>query len=223
MNCLALVGGLSGPSKMPCPAWGLSARRCVTGSKLRLIPGTACEICYAYSGNYSRPAVKRAHARRLLKLRRALADPAGYGARYLTAWVRLLYRLPEFRWFDSGDLQSYAHLVLIAEIASRTPYTKHWLPTQERAFVLRYLRDHAGAFPPNLTVRLSAVMVGTPNPPVPGTVRSMILPAGQPAPRGTHHCPAHHHGYQCNHPTDPTLDCRACWDPAVDLVSYTES
>ena len=36
------IGTLSNPSKMPSYAWGISARQCVTGSKLAKIKVTIC-------------------------------------------------------------------------------------------------------------------------------------------------------------------------------------
>ena len=41
-----ITGGLSRPSKMPGPAWGLPASRCKTGAKLAGGPGTTCSSCY---------------------------------------------------------------------------------------------------------------------------------------------------------------------------------
>lgn len=37
-----ITGGLSKPGKMPCPAWGLPAKRCRVGSRLASIAGTVC-------------------------------------------------------------------------------------------------------------------------------------------------------------------------------------
>jgi hypothetical protein len=42
-----LVGGLSKPSKMPGWSIGIPAKECKTGAKLRLIPNSVCEGCYA--------------------------------------------------------------------------------------------------------------------------------------------------------------------------------
>ena len=45
------IGTLSNPSKMPSYAWGISAKKCLTGSKLAKIPGTICNKCYALKGH----------------------------------------------------------------------------------------------------------------------------------------------------------------------------
>ena len=39
------IGTLSNPSKMPAFAWGISAKKCITGSKLAKIKGTICNKC----------------------------------------------------------------------------------------------------------------------------------------------------------------------------------
>ena len=35
------------------------------------------------------------------------------------------------RWFDSGDVQSYSHLMKIFEVCELTPHIKYWLATRE--------------------------------------------------------------------------------------------
>ena len=47
-----LVGGLSKPSKMPGWSYGLPAKECKTGSKLRKVKGSTCHGCYALKGCY---------------------------------------------------------------------------------------------------------------------------------------------------------------------------
>ena len=61
------IGGLSKPSKMPCPTYGISARKCKTGTKLRTIPGSTCADCYAMKGFYDdwNTNLHQAHAKRL--------------------------------------------------------------------------------------------------------------------------------------------------------------
>ena len=61
----ALVGGLSNPSKMPGYGYGLSAKDCITGSKLRKIANSVCAGCYALKGRYVFPNVYQAHQNRL--------------------------------------------------------------------------------------------------------------------------------------------------------------
>ena len=56
----AIVGGLSNPSKMPGYGYGLSAFKCMTGSKLRLIKNSTCSMCYALKLRYIWRPTKKA-------------------------------------------------------------------------------------------------------------------------------------------------------------------
>ena len=209
-----IVGGLSYPSKMPGTAWGISARRCITGSKLVGVEGSTCHGCYALKGNYRFDNVAQAHQRRL----EALDD-----VRWIEAMIVLLrsvhgldggkpsrkVKQPGWhRWFDSGDLQSVGHLRWIALVANETPEIQHWTATQELKIVQSFT-SMGYPLPPNLLVRVSATMVDG--------------PAAQVWPHTStvhHHAPAQ--GHACPAPTQGNYcaDCRACWTPAVQNVSY---
>jgi hypothetical protein len=65
------IGTLSNPSKMPAFAWGISAKKCITGSKLAKIKGTICNKCYALKGHYAFKNVFDAHEMR----RKAIDKP----------------------------------------------------------------------------------------------------------------------------------------------------
>src|SRR6185369_2842660 len=126
----ALIGGsLSWPSKMPCPAWGISAQQCRRGARLAKKPGTVCDAGYARRGRYLGASVIAAHERRLTALAHPLwSDAMAY---LIGAYARGCH----FRWFDSGDLQSAAHLDMILWLTRRTPTVSHWLPTRETGIV----------------------------------------------------------------------------------------
>ena len=64
-EALKIVGGLSKPSKMPGWAYGLPAKECKTGKKLRDIEGSTCYGCYALKGCYVFEVVQAAQYRRL--------------------------------------------------------------------------------------------------------------------------------------------------------------
>ena len=64
-QALKIVGGLSRPSKMPGWAYGLPAKECKTGSKLREVKDSVCEGCYALKGCYVFEVVQAAQYRRL--------------------------------------------------------------------------------------------------------------------------------------------------------------
>lgn len=192
----AIVGGLSSPSKMPGYAYGLPAKECGTGGALRKVPGSVCSGCYAFKGNYMFPNVQKAQYRRL----ESLGHP-----RWVEAMVFLVTALDMryFRWHDSGDLQSPAHLNMIVQVARQCPDVQFWLPTRERIFVYSWTKAN-GELPKNLVVRVSAAMIDGPAPEFPNT--STVV-------TGQASCPAPSQGGECG-------TCRACWNPEVKNVSY---
>ena len=200
-----ITGGLSAPSKMPGPAYNLPAQACITGSKLVKIPGSVCHGCYALKGRYRFKNVKDALSRRLA----SIMDP-----RWVEAMVVLIDKEPFFRWHDSGDLQSEAHLMKIFEVCRLTSGVKHWLPTREAQFLK--LMDPA-IVPTNLTIRFSSHMIGQ----RPVSFWPNTSTVGEDGANRTSHvqnsrlCPASKQGNQCR-------DCRACWDLNVPNVEYVK-
>ncbi len=197
---------LSKTSKMPCKSFSTSPANCVTGAKLARIKGSVCHSCYARKGFYYMPSVKAAHARNLL----SLEQPDWVDRMEQTIGAE---KNPHFRWHDAGDVQHTQHLENIAEIARRLPLKRFWLPTKELTLVLRYLRKH-GAFPANLTVRVSAYMVDGPAPSIPLPVSTVRSKHG-PVPVSARACPAPSQGGACG-------ECRACWDPTVREINYEQ-
>ncbi len=114
-----------------------------------------------------------------------------------------------FRWHDSGDLQSLEHLTKIVQIAKNLPNIDFWLPTREYSIVAEYVKQN-GAFPDNLTVRLSAYMIDG-QPPVGLAKRLGLTTSGVSTSGFT--CPSSSQGNKC-------LSCRACWDKNVSNVNY---
>ena len=210
-----LIGGLSNPSKMPWYSWSTPAHRCITGSKLRLVKGSTCGDCYALKGFYPFPVVQKALERRFT----AISDPL-----FEDAFVLVLTKLYErgkktytykgkktkenrFRWHDSGDLASFEHLTKINNIAMRTPFLRHWLPTREAGI----LRQWTGPFADNLNVRFSAPMVGALlNATVLDVSQSTV---GRDKDKNLHQCVAPKQGNQCK-------NCSACWTPSIRTVNY---
>lgn len=197
----ALAGSLGKPSKMPGFTYGISAKLCKVGAKLAKVPGSVCFDCYALKANYQYPSVTKAHDKR----ERSISSIS-----WVDSMVTLIKKAnnPYFRWHDAGDLQSFQHLLDIVRIAESLPNVNFWLPTREKALILKY-RDTFGSFPGNLCVRLSAAMID--REPLAGfentsTVHFKNDPMGN-------ECPAYKQGNKCN-------DCRACWDKSVKNVSY---
>ena len=190
-----ITGGLSAPGKMPEGSYNLPASACVTGAKLREIPGTPCHGCYAFKGRYNFPNVKDALTRRL----ESIQDP-----QWVQAMAVLIKGKKFFRWHDSGDIQSVDHLKKIFEVCDLTPTTQHWLPTQERQF----LPLPGSKIPKNLLIRLSNAKNDT----KPGNAWdhwSTVVTK----PRPGHVCPAPKQNNTCG-------SCRACWSKDVKEVQY---
>ena len=196
-------GGISNVNKkMPGYTYGLSAQRCRTGAKLVKIPGSTCSGCYALKANYFYPSVKIGHSRRLRSINNKT---------WTAAMIVLInhYEKNNFRWHDSGDVQTVDHLRKICAVAAGTPNIKHWLPTRETR-ILKEFKRSGGRIPSNLVIRLSATMVNG----APGKSHqhsSTVHTAGVP-PIGEA-CNASKQGGQC-------LDCRACWNSDIRNISY---
>jgi len=201
------VGGLSKPSKMPGFSYGIPARECKVGGMLRNIKGSVCSKCYARKGMYVFRNVQAAQYRRLEILSANLST----WAENMTALLVRKYAKREkvFRWHDSGDLQSAEHLSAIVQIAKNLPDFAFWLPTKEYALVRSWVREN-GEFPTNLTVRISAPMIGRESlPNIPGTVSSTVGNAEG------FQCEAYSREGKCG-------PCRACWKRDVPNVNYSQ-
>ena len=188
-----LVGGLSKPSKMPGWSIGIPAKECKTGAKLRLIPNSVCEGCYALKGCYVFKVVQEAQYKRL----EAISHPD-----WVLAMATLINsKKPDvFRWHDSGDVQDVDHLEKIFEVCRLTPEMQHWMPTREA-----WIKNHLEDCPKNLIIRLSMTMIdqaaaGS----WPHT--STVVTSGKT-------CPAPDQGGQCG-------DCRQCWSDDVSNIAY---
>ena len=188
-----LVGGLSKPSKMPGWSIGIPAKECKTGAKLRLIPDSVCEGCYALKGCYVFKVVQEAQYKRL----RAISHPD-----WVLAMATLINsKKPDvFRWHDSGDVQDVQHLEKIFEVCRLTPGKRHWMPTREA-----WIKDHMHKAPANLVVRFSSPMIDQ------GPVKSWANTSTVSTKSRT--CPAPDNNNECG-------SCRACWDPLVKNIEY---
>jgi len=203
-DAISTIGcDLSKPSKMPGFGFSVPASACQTGAKLRKIPGTACSKCYAFRGNYGFKQVQSGLTKRL----HAIDNPG-----WVEAMVTLITKrcatkgVDYFRWFDSGDIQSTMMLLNIFEVCRQTPHIEHWLPTQERGYLLK----HMGPLPPNLCIRLSNVMMGT-KPAAHRRLKVQTSTVGWNS-KGFQ-CEAKKRGNQCG-------PCRACWDKTIPNVNY---
>jgi len=204
-TAIETVGGLSNPSKMPCYSFSIPAEKCLVGQKLRDVSGSVCSKCYALKGFYVFKAARNALSRRFEKLNHP---------DWIQAMAFLINKVEKsgfFRWHDSGDLQSVAHLSRIVEVCKLTPSIQHWLPTREYSIVADYLKA-GNIFPANLTVRLSALMLEG-NPPTTIAKRLGLVTSG--VSKQGYTCPASNQDNKC-------LDCRACWNKQVENINYKQ-
>jgi hypothetical protein len=247
-----IAGSLGHPSKMPGYSYGLDAWRCHRGSVMVDVPGSVCSGCYARSDFYrtKREALiarERRHAgldhplwvEAMVTLIGHYCRGADLGELAELHGIDLVdpaaERLAFFRWHDSGDLQSIDHLRRIVAVCERTPEVRHWLPTREYEIVAAFV-EAGGVIPPNLVVRLSALMIDAEPPrPVPGVALragDVVIPDSiAHLPTSTVHTPGgvapvtgkgaivcravELRDNQCG-------PCRACWDRRVRNVSYGE-
>jgi len=205
---ISIVGSLSAPSKMPCYSYSIPAEKCITGSKLREIDGSVCSDCYACKGCYVFKSTKNA-----MQFRFDSLSDLSVWAEHMIELIRLQTPTNDlsrsfFRWHDSGDLQSIEHLKAINSIALALPYIKFWLPTREYDIVRQFTSKNIVA--PNLTIRLSAHMIGKNIERIPlGMVASSVDSGiGE-------KCPASKQGNEC-------ADCRNCWDKNIKNIDYVQ-
>ena len=201
------IGTLSNPSKMPAYAWGISAKQCKVGSKLAKIKGTICNKCYALKGHYTFPVVVDAHKMRLDAVE--LPEWVDYMAELLTLKYKNLAKSRRYhRWFDSGDIQSYAHLMKIFEVCELTPQINYWLATREYGIINQIKEEDV---PKNLCLRVSAIKVDSPPP----KFWKWTSGVHKDKPAVGRECPAYKQDGECG-------SCRSCWSRSVKQVSYKE-
>lgn len=198
---------LSKPSKMPGYSINRDARLCHTGSKLRKVKGSTCENCYACKGRYNMPNVIDAMARREVFFN---------ALDFVPRMVALLHskrvaKHPEFRWFDSGDVDSVAMGLNILDVCDATPHLRHWIPSREYGIWAKVLKLRK--LPDNVTLRMSATMID--GIPAGSWENTSTVNSKSMAGHIGHRCPAPQQGNKC-------ADCRACWDRTVENVAYIE-
>lgn len=189
-----ITQSLTRTSKMPGLSYSLPAWACQTGSKLRKIKGTPCFSCYALKGNYIRyPKIKEVQYKRLDSITNPL---------WVEAMAVQIKNQKYFRWHDAGDIQSVEHLRKIFAVAILTPNTKHWLPTQERKYLLEVDQSEV---PDNLIIRLSGSKINGSIPNAWEHTSSVVTENAK--------CPSANQDGKC-------MDCRMCWSKDIKNISY---
>lgn len=204
MQTIQFMPKLSKAGKMPCESFSLPAQACQTGAKLAQIKGSVCHGCYALKGNYRFPSVKAPREHNI-----ALLDDLETWQANMIMTIKVSNASGYFRWHDSGDLQSFKHLLAIINIAQALPNIKFWLPTKEKAHLTRLTRDGV-LVPDNLTIRLSMAMID--QAPI-NSAWHLTSTVHQNAQAFDTECEAYRQGGKC-------LTCRKCWDNSIDNISY---
>jgi hypothetical protein len=206
-----VCGTLSKPSKMPCYGFSLPAQRCQTGGRLQNVENSTCFKCYALRGNYRRGNVREALEARYDKLMQATeAETLEQWADAMADQINAQEKSGFFRWHDSGDIQSVAHLLAIFRVCELTPSIKHWIPTREAAYVREALELRPK--PSNLVIRLSALKRGFP--PSAGLANRLNVQTSTVSWSDSGvTCEANKRGGVCG-------ECRACWSESVFNVDY---
>lgn len=203
MQVIEFMPKLSEPKKMPCHTFSTPATACKTGRKLAEVPGSVCFDCYAMKGNYRFKNVIQHREHNLKSLDNLEAWKAG-----MLKAIKSNDSTGYFRWHDSGDIQSPAHLMAIMDIAEALPEIKFWIPTKEKGMLAKVNRQRA--MPDNLTVRLSMPMLDQAPAGLWPTTSTVITKAGK------------IDGVECKAPSNNGKcgTCRACWDKTVNNVTY---
>jgi hypothetical protein len=207
------IGGLSNTSKMPALSTGISVDHCDNGSVLIEVDGSACFGCYADGGRYNMPNVKDALAKRFDKYKEN-SELWICSIVYILRNSKLMQRVPFFRWFDSGDLIDFDHLIAIYTVVANTPTISHWLPSKEWNLIKMV------STLPNLVTRLSSPFKNKPFKPNHTPTHSVVLTQAEfdrtidkADETGIFYCPAYSQDGECK-------DCRACWNPEIECVAY---
>jgi hypothetical protein len=183
-------------------SWSLQALDTCPGSKNKdgsLVD--ACKGCYATTGNYHYPNVKKPR----------IANRDDWQRQdWVQDMVKALDSQRYFRWFDSGDVYSIDLAEKILAVMQATPWVKHWIPTRMAKFAkFKKVLSQMESLP-NVKVRFSSDSVTGEHTSAHG---STIVPTAADAPKNAFVCQAYKHDGKCN-------GCRACYDKAVSLIAY---
>ena len=194
---------LSKAGKMPCRSWSLQAiDTCPAsiGSDGELVD--ACKGCYATTGNYRFPNVKKPREHNKEDWKRDS---------WVDDMVAELDNDRYFRWFDSGDMYHIQLARKILEVMKRTPWVRHWLPTRMHKFAKFGLVLLEMSSLPNVVVRLSSDSVIGET--IPGANTSTIIPTPEQATAEMTVCGAYSRDGKCG-------PCRKCWDKDTAVIAY---
>ena len=194
---------LSKAGKMPCRSWSLQAiDTCPASIGFDGELVDACKGCYATTGNYRFPNVKKPREHNKEDWQRDS---------WVDDMVAELDNDRYFRWFDSGDMYHIKLARKMLEVMKRTPWVRHWLPTRMHKFakfapVIQEMNSL-----PNVVVRLSSDSVIGET--IPGANTSTIIPTPERATTEMTVCEAYSRDGKCG-------PCRKCWDKDTAVIAY---
>ena len=132
--------------------------------------------------------------------------------RWVQAWQKILQGHSYMRWHDSGDLIGPTHAVAVFNVATHTPWVRHWLPTRDRGAIDSAMHI-ANGVPPNLCVRISCNLIDEEVTTInTGPICYSVTRTSGPL-----------HEFACPVTFDGEKDCsgcRMCWDKKVPVVTY---
>jgi hypothetical protein len=188
---------------MPGKSWSLQAGDTCPGSINPLTKEVieVCADCYAKTGFYRMENVKAPRLSNRKDWKRIdWADDM----------VAALDNERWFRWFDSGDIYTAALAQKIYEVARRTPWCNHWIPSKSYNIPkIRYWLDRLKELP-NVSVRFSSPST---NGVYTSEHGSVVVQSVIDTISGAKMCDAYTRGGKCG-------PCRACWDSSINLIVY---
>ena len=161
---------------------------------------SACQGCYATTGNYRFANVKKPREFNREDWKRDT---------WVSDMVLALDSSRYFRWFDSGDMYDVKLAEKILQVMALTEHCKHWLPTRMHKFPKFHSVIAKMQALDNVVVRFSSDSVDGSI--IPGVTTSTIFSGDVPA--GATECQAYQHEGKCN-------GCRACYDKDVQVIAY---
>lgn len=196
---------ISKTSKMSCHSWSLQAiEHCPQAFDRMGQLVDACRTCYATDGNYRFKNVKAVRAKNAIEWQEA---------NWVGKMTRLIYDLPHFRWFDSGDMYHIDLAEKIYQIMQATPHTRHWMPTRMHKDVTFLPTLTKMQQLPNVVIRLSSDSLTGELVQFDWPTTSTIIPRKEYARNGVFVCPAPEQQGMCQ-------NCRACWSKNAPVIAY---
>ena len=210
-------------SKMNVPSYGVHTNNCNVGTGLNNNPKSICHHsnCYAKNGTFRFRSVRL----KMLSNMEFLNSPDFVDT--LTYEIKKT-RCAYFRWFDSGDINSFEQGVKVSTVCMNTPDVKHWIPTKETKHFRnaeKYMRTVLNYDYHNAVVRYSAHLIDAAPSKLEGIVNTSTVYTHIDSPgltRGANDyiCRVYDLDEDTGERGKSCGTCDACWNPSVSNISY---